>query len=100
MTLISTRLPPEIKKEIEWYARKEKVGKSVALRRILERGLKEVKLEHALDEYSKGKVTLWKAAELAGISLWEMTDVVRERRIGVRYTHEDVVSDLQVIEER
>lgn len=100
MTLMSTRLPPEIKKEIEWYAKKEKVARSVALRRILERGLKEVKLEHALDEYARGRVTLWKAAELAGLSLWEMTDVVRKRRIGIRYTPEDLADDLRVAEEK
>lgn len=97
MALMSTRLPPEMEKEIDWYAKKEQVGKTVALRKILDKGLKEVKLEHALDEYKKGRVTLWKAAEIAGVSLWEMIDVVKERKIPVPYTLEDLKEDLAAV---
>ena len=95
MPLVSTRVSPDIEKELEWYAKRENVGKTVAVRRILDRGLKEVRLEHALDLYGKGKVTLWKAAEIAGISLWEILDIVRERRIPMNYTLEDVEEDLK-----
>jgi predicted HTH domain antitoxin len=94
---MSTRLPPEMEKEIDWYAKKEQVGKTVALRKILDKGLKEVKLEHALDEYKKGRVTLWKAAEIAGVSLWEMIDVVKERKIPVPYALEDLKEDLAAV---
>jgi predicted HTH domain antitoxin len=97
MALMSTRLPPEMEKEIDWYAKKEQVGKTVALRKILDKGLKEIKLEHALDEYKKGRVTLWKAAEIAGVSLWEMIDVVKERKIPVPYTLEDLKEDLAAV---
>lgn len=96
MTLISTRIPEDIEKELRWYAEKEKIGIAIAMRKILDIGLKEIKLEHALDLYAKGKVTLWKAASLAGISLWEILEVVRERKIPMRYTLEDVEDDLKI----
>ena len=96
MALISTRIPDHLEEELEWYAKKEKVGKTIALRKILDKGLKEIKLEYALDLYQKGKITLWKAAEIANLSLWEMVDIVRERRIPMFYTLEDVEKDLEI----
>jgi predicted HTH domain antitoxin len=39
------------------------------------------KIEKALALYSSGKVTLWKASKIAGLSLWEMTGIVKQRKI-------------------
>lgn len=50
------------------------------LRRI-ERGLKERSLEVALQKYALGEVTLEWAAEIAGESVCEMAEVVRERKL-------------------
>jgi len=97
MSLVSTRLPQDMDREIEQYARKEQVGKTVALRKILEKGLKEVRIEHALEEYRHGKVTLWKASEMARLSLWEMMDLVKERGISAPYTLKDVEEDIKAV---
>lgn len=96
MTLISTRIPDDLTKELEWYAKKEKIGKTIALRKVLDKGLREIKLEYALDLYQKGKITLMKAAEVADMSLWEILDVVREKRIPMHYTLKDVEKDIRV----
>lgn len=95
MSLISTRIPEELAKELEWYAKKEKVGRTIALRKVLDKGLREIKLEHALEMYQKGKITLMKAAEIAGISLWEALEIVRDKRIPMHYTLEDVEKDIK-----
>ena|SRR3989344_2639172 len=95
MALISTRIPEELEKELRWYAEREKLGMTIALRRVLDKGLKDIKLEYALDLYRKGKVTLWKAATLAGLSLWEILDIVREKKIPMYYTLEDVEADVK-----
>ena len=97
MGLVSSRIPEDLERELQWYARKERVGTTIALRKVLEKGLKEIKLEHALELYQKGKVTLMKAAAIADLSLWEMLDIVRERRIPMYYTVEDVEKDLEMI---
>src|SRR3989338_464022 len=96
MALVSTRIPDDLEKEVEWYAKKEQIGKAIALRKILDRGLKEIRLEYALDLYAKGKITLGRAAEVAGLSLWDMIDIVRERRIPMHYTVEDVEKDFEI----
>ena len=96
MTIISARIPDELKKKLEWYAKREKVGTAIALRKIMDIGLKEIKIEHALELYQKGKVTLMKAAEIADISFWEMLDFIREKRIPMHYTIKDAEKDIHV----
>lgn len=95
MTLVSTRIPEELQKALEWYSKKERIGRAIALRKILEKGLKEIKTEYALELYAKGKVTLLKATEIAGISLWELLDIVREKRIPLSYTVHDIEHDIE-----
>ena len=95
MPLISTRVPDDLDEELEWYAKKEKIGKTIALRRVLDKGLKEIRLEYALNLYQRGKVTLMKAAETAGMSLWEILEIVREKKIPMHYTLEDAEKDIK-----
>ncbi len=95
MPLISTRVPDELDEELEWYARKEKIGKTIALRRALDKGLREIRLEYALDLYKKGKITLMKAADIAELPLWEVLEIIREKRIPMHYTLEDAEKDIR-----
>ena len=95
MPLISTRVTEELDEELEWYAKKEKVGKTIALRKVLDKGLKEIKVEHALELYEKGKITLMKASEIAAIPLWEIFDIIREKKVPMHYTIEDVEKDIK-----
>ena len=57
--------------------------------------IQKAKLEQALDQYRDGKITLWKAAETAGISLWKILDIVRARRIPMPYALEDAEKDIK-----
>jgi len=99
MALISTRIPDDLEKQLNWYAEKEKIGRAIALRKILDRGIKEIKLEHALDLYQKGKIGMGRAAKMADMSLWEILDIIRERRIPMHYTLKDVEEDLRIAKE-
>ena len=65
------------------------------MRKLLDKALQETKLEYSLDLYKKGRASLWKAAEIAGISLWEIIDIVKERKIPKQYTQEDVQKDIK-----
>lgn len=53
------------------------------------------KLEYALYLYQNGRITLMKTAEIADMSLWEILDVVREKRIPMHYTLKDVEDDIK-----
>lgn len=78
---VSARIPKEMEKEVEALMREERLEKSAALRRILHLGLDTYRRERALALLSARKVTISRAAEIAKVSLWEMMDLVRERRI-------------------
>ena len=54
-------------------------------------GRLEVRVQVALELLQKGKVTFAKAAEMAGVSLWEFADLVKHSSIGwVKYESEEV----------
>jgi len=92
--MISLRLPKELREELERLSEAEDRDTSTLIRELLARGMRERKLERSLGLYSKGKITLWKAARLAGVSLWEMTDALKARRVELHYDVTDLYEDL------
>jgi predicted HTH domain antitoxin len=95
MQVIAARFPKSSAEELEKIAEEEQVDKSTVIARALHRYIKEWKLEKALTLYRKGKVTLWKAAGIADISLWEIMDIVRQMKIPVQYMFEDFREDFE-----
>lgn len=51
----------------------------------------------SVEEYEKGRITLWKAARNCGLSLWEMIEEVKKRGIPVPYRMEDFQEDLKAL---
>ena len=97
MALVSSRIPDSIEKELRWYAEKEKVGVTIAIRKIIEMGVKEARLKDVLEKLREHSITLGKAAELAGISIWDMIDIVKERKIDwVGLTPEIIDRDFEI----
>ncbi len=43
------------------------------------------KLEYALKKYLNDKISIGKATEIAGISIWEMLDELKKRNIPLNY---------------
>jgi len=95
--VISARLSRERIELIEEIARRERVDKSTILDRALERYTKEWFLERAVESYREGAVTLSRAAEMAGISIWEMIDILEKRKIAMQYDVEDLEEDLKTL---
>ncbi len=59
----------------------------------------ELRLLVALELYREGRVSLGKAAEIAGLSLREFLYELRTRRIPLNYDIEEFEEDLKVINE-
>ena len=85
---VTARLKTELLKEIQEMAKEESIDRSSAIQRLLKIGLREYRMEKALNLYRDGKVTLWKAAELAGVSLREMMEAIEARDIPYQYDFE------------
>ena len=97
--VMSFRLPAEISKILEELADEEAKDKSELMRELLALGIKEKKLQKALRLYGEGKITLWKAARTAGVSLWQMTVIARERKVEAQYGIEELEEDLKALKE-
>ena len=93
--IVSTRIPEDMAKDIEEIEKEEKSDRATVVRKLLAKAIAEWKLEKALTVYREGKITLWKAAKIAGLSLWEMMEVVRERKVPFRYAYEDFREDFE-----
>jgi predicted HTH domain antitoxin len=92
---LSLRIPKETAKKLREIASKEKKDRSTLIREILEQGVKEKNVDNALDLYKTGQVTGWKAARLAGISLWSFYKILSEKGILIQYSEQDLEQDLK-----
>lgn len=81
MGTISTRVPDELEAELEAYLDDERLDRSTAVRKLLSEGLERWRRERALDQLAAGSVTVSRAAELAGMSVWDFTRLVEERDV-------------------
>lgn len=68
---------------LDRLAEKEHTDRSVVLRRALERGLRDLRVDAAVAGYQAGRASLGASAREAGVTLWELTDELRRRGLGV-----------------
>lgn len=94
---VTARLPRDMLREVERLAKKMKVDRSELIRRLLDFALQQKRVEEAVRAYQEGKVTLWKAAEIAGLSLREMMELARARKLVVSYTIDDLRRDIEYV---
>lgn len=92
---ISLRLPRETIKKLRELADKEGKDRSALIRELLEHGVKEKSLAQAVELYRIGQVTGWKAAQLAGVSLWNFYRALSEKGVLVQYSEHDLEEDLK-----
>jgi predicted HTH domain antitoxin len=95
--MVGTRLPRDLMRELELIERVEQSDRSTTLRKLLLKAIAEWKVEHHARLYGDGKVTLAKAARGAGVSIWEMMDYVRNRRITAQYDMDDLEHDMKSV---
>lgn len=95
MKTVTTRIPEEEDRLLQEMREEEGAGKSEVLRRLIESGLKEWRRKKALELLKQHKVTLRKAASIAGTTYVEMLDLASERGIETGYGLEELEKDLE-----
>lgn len=94
---VTARVPEDLHVAIETVREAEQVGRSTAIRRLLERGIADWRLETAVNRYQDRTVSLGRAAELADVSVWRLVDVLDERGIEVNYSEADLEANLDAV---
>ena len=94
---IVARVPDEIKKDIEFFAKQEQTDKSSMIRKLLVSAMQQKRLDYALNEYAARRVSIGKAAELAKLQISDFMEEAAQRRIPINYTKEDLRRDFKAV---
>ena len=97
MITISARIDKEIVEEIERIVKKKGVDRSAVIRELLKIGIQEFKLKEVLELVRERKITVWKAAEIAGLTYREMLEELREHNVPFPITEEELARELEEI---
>lgn len=92
---IAARLPEEIVRCIDYVAKEENTDKSKVIRELLSNAVKERLIDLALEKYSKRRVSLGRAAELARIPVADFMIRAAERKITLNYSVESLEKDFK-----
>ncbi len=92
---LSTRVAKETEEEVRFYMRAEKVDKATAARKLLERGVRDWRRETAIQQLRDGKVTVWRAAEIAEMPLWDFVSLIEEKKVPLTIKGRDVIDDVR-----
>jgi len=97
---VTARIPEDLYDAIEEIREAERLDRSAAIARLLERGVEDWRLERAVEQYRDGDLSLGRAAELAEVSLWQFLDELEERSVPVNYSEGDLEADIAALDER
>jgi predicted HTH domain antitoxin len=97
---ISFVIPKQLKKSLKELQRLTGEDQSTILRRVVDRGLSEARLDVAVERYVKEKVSLEQASVIAGVSLWRFLDELRTRNVVLKYSQADAEAEINRILER
>jgi predicted HTH domain antitoxin len=85
-SVVSLRIAPGMLKEINRLAHEEHVKRSTFLCELLDKGLKETKIEHAAEQYKQSKISIGRMVEITRLSRHELFKKLKERGISVHYS--------------
>ena len=95
MKTISIRLPEQYLQEIEEACKLEVLDKGTMLRKLIGEALREYHIKKAFDLYSEGKISLWKAARMAGLTYRGALEELKKRNIPFKYEKEELAADIK-----
>lgn len=92
---VSVRINEPELREIAEISKLEKKTKSSVLREVLEKGIKNKKLEIALQKFRNKEATAWQAAKTADIPLTQFLDVLVQKGIDFHYGIKELREDFE-----
>ena len=93
-------LPDDIARDLEQIQATEHTDQTSTLVRLLTKAIRDWKLEHYAQAYGDAKISMARAAQESGVTMWEMMEYVRSRKISAQYDRDDLQEDLSEIRRR
>ena len=97
LVTVSARIQKSQVKEIERLAAKRGADKSSVIRELLTAAIQKQKLEEALDQVRTMKMTVWKAAETAGVTYRTMLSLLKTHNIPFPLTPGELQREIEEI---
>lgn len=97
LVTVSARIQRSQAKEIERLAAKKGADKSSVIRELLATAIQKQKLEEALDQVRTMKVTVWRAAEMAGVTYRTMLGLLKTHNIPFPLSPGDLQREIEDI---
>lgn len=97
LKIVKTKLQEYTAGKIDELADESHIDTSTLLSRLIENGLKMELLKRSTQLYAEGKVSMWKAAQMAGVSFYEMMAEIKKYGIPLQYGVEDFESDIKTL---
>jgi predicted HTH domain antitoxin len=57
----------------------------------------KIRVTLSVELYREGLVSIGKAAEIAKVSIWEMQDILAEKKVPLNYYSEDLETDIKTL---
>ncbi len=95
MPTVSVRLDEKTIKDLEFLKKDFQIDRSEVVRRLLKKGLKQAKMEKALELLRQHKISIGKASKIAEVTIYEMIQLCKEHEIHIGYSQEDLKRDLE-----
>ena len=92
---VTTRVPESMLRDIDRFTAEKHTDRATMLRSLIEEGLANERRRKVLSDYKERKVSLQRAAELLGIHLAEMLDLIQREGLYLDYTEEELREDLK-----
>ncbi len=97
MAIISVRIDDETLRDLELLREDAKADRSEVIRRLLDKAIKDAKLERAMDLLRERKISIGRAAELAGATIYEIVETMPKYGVHLGYTIDELRKDLKRI---
>ena len=91
---VSTRLSEDELDLLNSLADRAGLDRATMTKKLLRRGLDQFRFEEAVASYRASKVTLSRAAEMAGISIWDFIGRMDEQNLSLHYGIAELEEDL------
>ncbi len=85
----TTRVDRRLYSRIEKIRDDMQADRSETIRRLVEEGARDHELDKAMQLLRDGKVTVSKAAEIAGLSIWDILQEMRIRKTPIPFSGDD-----------
>jgi predicted HTH domain antitoxin len=97
---ISFVIPKHLRKSLRELQELTGDDQSTLLRKLVDKGLAEAKMDIAVERYIKERTSLEQSSSVAGVSLWRFLDELRQRNVSLKYSTADAESEIERLKSR